>query len=100
MPLFYKYMFKNVFYRDLFTIEKMFVYERKIEKVQRDVRSEKSRKKIQVREKNWSQQVENMQVPDGTGPGVRNSKRPLSACFIRRKCSMETSHKSIEGRVR
>ena len=28
----------------------------------------------------WSQQVEQMQVPEGTGPGVRRSKRPLLAC--------------------
>ena len=60
----------------------------------------KSPEKIQVREKDWSQQVEHMQVPNGTGPGVRRSKRPLSACYTRRKCSMETSHKSVEGRVR
>ena len=35
------------------------------------------RKNLQVREKDWSQQVEHMQVPNGTGPGVRRSKRPL-----------------------
>ena len=29
--------------------------------------------------------------PKGTGPGVQRSKRPLSACHIRRKCSMETT---------
>ena len=56
-----------------------------------------SPEKIQVREKDWSQQVEHMQVPNGTGPGVRRSKRPLSACYTRRKCSMETSHKSVKG---
>ena len=33
----------------------------------------------QVREKVWSQQVEYMQVLNGTGPGVRRSKLPLSA---------------------
>ena len=33
----------------------------------------------QVREKDWSQQVEYMQVTNGAGPGVRRSKRPLSA---------------------
>ena len=54
------------------------------------------RKKLQhVREKDWFQQVENMQVPNGTGPGVRRSKHPLSACYSRRKCSMETSHNWI-----
>ena len=38
-----------------------------------------STEKIQVREKDWSQNVEHMQVPNGTGPGVRRSKHPLSA---------------------
>ena len=32
------------------------------------------------------------------GPGVW--RRPTSACYTRRKCSMETSHKSVKGRVR
>ena len=41
-----------------------------------------------------------MQVPNGTGPGVLRSKRPLSACYTRRKCSMENSDKSVEGQVR
>ena len=41
-----------------------------------------------------------MQVPNGTRPVVGRSKHPLSACYIRRKCSMETSHKSEKGRVR
>ena len=47
-----------------------------------------------------SQQVEHMQVPKGTGPGVRRSKRPLSACHTRHKCSMETTQNSVKGRVR
>ena len=34
--------------------------------------------------------VEQMQVPKGTGPGVRRSKRPLLACRARCICSMET----------
>ena len=51
-----------------------------------------SPEKIQVREKDWSKQVEHVQVQNGTGPGVQRSKRPLSACYTRRKCSMETSH--------
>ena len=38
-----------------------------------------------------------MQVSHGTGPGVRRSKRPLSACYTRRKCSMEISEKSVKG---
>ena len=46
--------------------------------------------------KNWPQQVEHMQVQNGTGPGLWRSKRPLSACYIRRKCSMETSHNSVK----
>ena len=49
-----------------------------------------------VREKDWSQQVEHIQVPNGTGPGVRR-KRPLSACYTRCKCSLETSQKSVKG---
>ena len=36
---------------------------------------------------------------NGTRPGVRRSKRPLSACHTRRKYSMETSHKSVKCRV-
>ena len=44
--------------------------------------------------------AEHMQVPNGTGPGVRRSKRPLSACYIHRKCSRETSHKSVKSRFR
>ena len=50
----------------------------------------------QVREKDWSQQLEHMEVPNGTEPGVRRSKRPLSACYTRRKCSFETSHMSVK----
>ena len=41
-----------------------------------------------------------MQVPNGTGPGVRRSTRPLSACYTRCKCSIKSSHRSIKGRVR
>ena len=48
----------------------------------------------------WSQQVEHMQVQNGKVPGVRRNKRPLLACLTRRKCSMETSHKSVKGLVR
>ena len=35
---------------------------------------------------------EHLQIPYGTGPGVRGSKRPLSACHTRRKCSMVLSN--------
>ena len=59
-----------------------------------------SSEKLQVQEKNWSQQVEHMQVPNGTGASVRRSKCPLEACYIRDKCSMETSNKSVKGRFR
>ena len=38
--------------------------------------------------------------PKGTGPGVRRSKRPLSACHTRRKCSIETTPNSVKGRGR
>ena len=54
----------------------------------------------QVQEKDWSQQVEHMKVPNGTGQGIRRSKRLLSAWYTRRKFSMETSHKSVKGQVR
>ena len=30
---------------------------------------------------------EHLQIPNGTGPGVRRSKRPLLACRTRCKCS-------------
>ena len=59
--------------------------------------SEKNYDKFQ--EKDWSQQVLHMQVPNGTGLGVKRSKCPLSLCYTRRKCSMETTHKSVKGRV-
>ena len=36
-----------------------------------------------------------MQVPNGTGPGVRRSKRPLLASRNRCKCPMETSRNKI-----
>ena len=40
------------------------------------------RKKIrQFREKDWSQRAEHIQDPNGTGPGVGRSKRPLSAYY-------------------
>ena len=38
--------------------------------------------------------------PKGTGPDVPRSKRPLSACYTRRKCSMETSQNPVKCRVR
>ena len=57
------------------------------------------KKLLQFRKKYWYQQVEHMQVPNGTGPGVRRSKRPLSACYTSRKSFIESSHKSINGRV-
>ena len=45
-------------------------------KVPRDVRSENPVKLRQVREKDWSQQVEHMQVQNWTGPGIKSIKRP------------------------
>ena len=50
--------------------------------------------------KRMSQQEDHMLVPNGTGPGARTSKRPLSACPARRKCSMAASNNSAKGRVR
>ena len=35
--------------------------------------------------------LEQIQVPNGTGPGVQGSNRPLLASRIRCKCSTETS---------
>ena len=58
---------------------------------------EKSR---QVRQKGWSQQVEDMLVPKGTGPGVRRGESSLSACQNVRKCSLKTSRNSVKGRIR
>ena len=49
--------------------------------------------KRQVLEKDWSQQVEHMQVSNG-------SERPLSAYHTRRKCSMEASSNSVKLQVR
>ena len=37
--------------------------------------------------------------PKGTGPCVRRSKLPLSACHTRQKCSIEISRNSVKGRV-
>ena len=39
--------------------------------------------------------MDHVQVPKETGPGVRNSKRPLSACQNCRECSMETLWNSV-----
>ena len=40
-------------------------------------------------EKVWSQQIEYKQFPNGTGPGVRKSERPLSAYHPRRERSIK-----------
>ena len=71
----------NVF---LFNKKKTTDIKGKIEKVPREF-------EVHSPEKNedWSQQVEHIQVPNGTGPGVRRSKRPLSVCHTRRKCSIK-----------
>ena len=52
-------------------------------------------KKRQVKEKDWSQEVEHMQVPNGTGPCVRRRKRLLSVRHTHRICSY-----SVKGRER
>ena len=41
--------------------------------------------------------LEQMQVPNGTEPGVRRSKRLLLASNKRCKCSMETSRDKINN---
>ena len=72
----------------------------KIEKVPCDVWSKKSGKITTNVENYWSQRVEHMQVPNGTGPDVRRSERPLLACPTRRKCYMEATRNSVKGQVR
>ena len=42
-----------------------------------------SEKSGQVQEMDWSQQVEHMQFPNGTIPGVRRSARPLSPKLLK-----------------
>ena len=42
---------------------------------------------------------EHLQIPYGTGPGVRRSKRSLLACHTRCKCSMETTRNSVKVKV-
>ena len=74
-------------------------YQAKSRKYQGIFEDHSPEKYRQCRENYWPQQVGHMQVPNWTEPGVRRSKRPLSACYTRRKCSMETSHKPVKGRV-
>ena len=62
--------------------------------VPRDLRNSKSPWTWQVQERMVST-LEQMQDPNGTGPGVRNSKRPLLASLTRCKCPMETSRNKI-----
>ena len=50
--------------------------------VPRDVRNTKGPYTLQVQERMVST-LEQMQVPNGTGPGVRRSKRPLLASRTR-----------------
>ena len=57
------------------------------------------RKKRKIRKKELAS-TSTYASPIGTGPGVRRSKRPLSACYTRRICSMEISQNSVKGRVR
>ena len=56
--------------------------------VHRDVRNPKSRNITSSGENGLN--IRTIQVPNGTGPGVRRSKRPLLATNIRCKCSLET----------
>ena len=39
--------------------------------------------------------LEQLQVQNGTGPGVRRSKRPLLASHTRCRCHMETSRNKV-----
>ena len=54
-----------------------------------DVRNSKSQETRKVQERLVST-LEHLQVREWAGPGDRRSKRPLFACHIRCKCSMET----------
>ena len=84
--------------RKLFISSILRTRQSKIEKVPRDVRIAIVRKNNdKFGKKDWSQQVEHMQVPNDMGPGVRRSKLSQSVCYTRRKCSMETSYKSVKG---
>ena len=67
----------------------------KINEITRGFWSEKSGKSQQIWE-NWSQQLEHMQVKKrGTELGVCKGKHSLLACHTYSKCSMETSHDSV-----
>ena len=88
-------MFSN---RD--TSSREWTFKVKSRKVSQDVQSAKSGNSRQAWVKCCSQHVEHMQVPNGTGPGVQRSECPLLACYIRHKCSMETSRNSVKGQVR
>ena len=55
----------------------MFEILSKIEKNQEMFDKHSPENNDKIRKKNWFQQVEHMQVPNGTGPGVQRSKRPL-----------------------
>ena len=70
----------------------------KLEKVPKDVQSEKYGK-LQLVWENWSQQLDHMQVQKRTEPGVRKGKLSRLACRTRRKCSMETSRDSLKVKV-
>ena len=43
--------------------------------------------------------LEQMQVPNGTGPGVRRSKHDLLASRIRCKCTMKTLNSVIKSKT-
>ena len=61
---------------------------RRKREVPRDVRNSKVR--IQFR-RDWSRHQNTCNSQSGTGPGVRRSKLPLSACHNRCRCAMETN---------
>ena len=47
------------------------------------------------REESMVSILEQMQVPNGTGPGFRRNKHPLLASRTRCKCPMETSRNKV-----
>ena len=72
----------------------------KIEKVSRDIRIAWFGKITTGSGKGLVSTSRTYASPKGTGQGAQGSKRPLSACHTRRKCSMKTSQNSVKGRFR
>ena len=73
----------------------------KIEKVPRDIRRASSGKITTSSEKDWSQQLEHMQVPKGMDQVSGGVSVPCRhATPKHRKCSMETTQNSVKCQIR